>query len=96
MATNQNTAKHTPGPWVVAPSSNPRNGSGWRDIHSVGGDFSPSYVGEALERDANLIAAAPDLLAAIKAMLDADMTTESGIEATKMARAAVAKAEAVQ
>jgi hypothetical protein len=58
--------KHTQGPWIVAPSSNKGNGSGWRDIHSISGEFSPSYVGEALEQDARLIAAAPDLLKALE------------------------------
>jgi len=56
---------HTPGPWTVAPSSNPKNGSGWRDIHSLGGEFSPAYIGEAMAYDAQLIAAAPELLAAL-------------------------------
>lgn len=51
------------------PSSNPKNGTGWRDIVSTGGAFSPSYVGEALARDARLIASAPDLLAALKLAL---------------------------
>jgi hypothetical protein len=57
------TNKHTPGPWEVRPSSNPRNGSAWRDIVSMGQEFSCSYVGEALEQDAALIASAPALLA---------------------------------
>jgi hypothetical protein len=59
-------SKHTPGPWVVATSSNKHNGSGWRDIHSTSGPFAPSYVGEALEDDARLIAAAPDMLSLLK------------------------------
>lgn len=54
--------KHTPGPWIIAPSSKKGNGTGWRDIHSTGAVFSPCYVGEALEQDAHLIAAAPELL----------------------------------
>ena len=59
----------TPGPWAVQQSSNPGNGASWRDIVSTGGAFGPSYVGEALERDAYLIAAAPDLLAACEFVL---------------------------
>jgi hypothetical protein len=58
--------QHTPGPWETRPTSNPKNGTGWRDIVSTGTTYSPSYVGEALEHDAALIAAAPDLLAALK------------------------------
>jgi hypothetical protein len=60
---------HTPGPWIVTPSSNPQNGTGWRDIVSNGCVFSPCYVGEALEQDAHLIASAPDLLEAAKKAL---------------------------
>lgn len=59
-------ATHTPGPWEVRQSSNPKNGTSWRDIVSLSGQFSPSYVGEALEKDAHLIAAAPELLEAVR------------------------------
>jgi len=58
--------QHTPGPWEIRPSSNPANGAGWRDIVSIGATFNPSYVGEALENDARLIAAAPLLLEALR------------------------------
>lgn len=57
----------TPIPWAVRPSSDPRNGSDWRDIVSLGTEF-PSYVGEAHKDDARLIAAAPDMLAALRAI----------------------------
>ena len=61
--------KHTPGPWAIAASSNPDNGTGWRDIVSTGTVFSPSYVGEALDDDAAFIVRAcnshDDLLAAL-------------------------------
>lgn len=56
------TTEHTPGPWRVVPSTNPKNGTNWRDIVSTGGEFSPAYVGEAQEADARLMAAAPELL----------------------------------
>jgi len=79
---------HTQGPWIVAPSSNKGNGSDWRDIHSIGGEFSPSYVGEALEQDAYLIAAAPDLLSLVRAWL---MTDPHGPHSDKC-REAIAKA----
>jgi hypothetical protein len=62
--------KHTAGPWETRPSSNKNNGSDWRDIVSLGGEFSPSYVGEALDRDASLIAAAPDLLEVLQETFD--------------------------
>lgn len=57
---------HTAAPWIVAPSSNPKNGTDWRDILSIGGKIKGSYVGEALEKDAYLIAAAPKMLAALE------------------------------
>jgi len=91
-------ATHTPGPWAVAPSSNKGNGSGWRDIVSLGGEFSPAYVGEAIERDAVLIAAAPELLAALESVCNwADMfrdslAYESGRSQIDAARAAIQKA----
>ena len=91
---------HTPGPWAVAPSSKPGNGTAWRDIVSMGTQFAPSYVGEAQEQDAALIAAAPDLLVALEALLhglrkvtsQADWNAERE-EASAMARAAIAKAK---
>jgi len=61
---------HTPGPWRVTPSCRIGNGSAWRDILSDGTEFAPSYIGEALDKDAALIAAAPDLLAALQALTD--------------------------
>ena len=81
----------TPGPWAVQQSSNPGNGASWRDIVSDGQAFGPSYVGEALERDAYLIAAAPDLLAALKFVLSAP--GEQLDAAFSAARAAIDKAE---
>ena len=58
--------KHTQGPWEVIPSSKPGNGTGWRDIVTTTGPYAPTYIGEALEENARLIAAAPDLLAALQ------------------------------
>ena len=81
----------TPGPWAVQQSSNPGNGALWRDIVSTGGAFGPSYVGEALAQDAHLIAAAPDLLAALKFVLSAH--GEQLDAAFAQAQAAIAKAE---
>jgi hypothetical protein len=86
--------KHTQGQWIVAPSSNKGNGSAWRDIHSTGGPFSPSYVGEALEQDAQLIAAAPDLLEALQQLVDSDPVdaVRNPELAFRKAREAIAKA----
>ena len=62
------TTQHTPGPWRAVPPTRAGNGLAWRDIVSDGTAFAPSYVAEALDCDATLIAAAPDLLAALQAV----------------------------
>lgn len=85
-----NYQTHTPAPWIVAPHTNPKHGSGWREIHSTGGAFSPSYVGEALEKDAYLISAAPELLDALKSIFEGTGMTGENMD---KARAAIAKAE---
>ena len=96
------STKHTPGPWDVRKSSNPKNGTAWRDIVSLGGDFGPSYVGEALDVDARLIAAAPDLLAALEEIMGFSPSFIDGrthyvkitpsAKSIRQARAAIAKA----
>lgn len=83
---------HTPGPWAIVPSSNPKNGSAWCDIVSMGGEFSPAYVGEALDRDAFLIAAAPDLLAALMMVLDDPEALDGRPRTAEFVRKAIAKA----
>jgi len=89
---------HTPGPWIIQPTSRAGNGSAWRDIVSTGTTFSPCYVSEALERDAQLIAAAPDLLAALQSVVAryAPTTSPADDEVAAMwrsARSAIAKAQ---
>lgn len=90
---------HTPGPFEVRPTSRPGNGSAWRDIVSVGVPYSPCYVGEALERDAYLFAAAPDLLAALEqaraALPDAWAAVKCDVprEVLELIDAAIAKAK---
>jgi hypothetical protein len=90
--------QHTPGPFEVRPASNPKNGTGWRDIVSVGTVFSPSYVGEALEQDAYLFAASPDLLAACKTakaflMAHHELEDQATQELADELNEAIAKAE---
>lgn len=53
---------HTPGPWKVGGHPNDGSGSDWREIVSLGTEFSPSFIGTALRGNAYLIAAAPELL----------------------------------
>lgn len=85
--------KHTPGPWTVSKSgvSVDAGPTGPRIRQERG---APD---EELRANASLIAAAPDLLAAVKALL---IVAEHGEceamhpdEADHMARAAIAKAE---
>ena len=86
---------------VTAPSSNPKNGSNWRDLHQTDAHYSPCYIGEAKDQEtANLFAAAPDLLAAVKALLRCqdivcDESAGSTEAAVEMAQAAVRKAVGV-
>jgi hypothetical protein len=93
---------HTPGPWRVTPSCRIGNGSAWRDILSDGTEFAPSYVGEALDKDAALIAAAPDLLAALRALMALEVKghaladrlqfSDAGRALLNQCRAAIARA----
>lgn len=91
-------SKHTPGPWInlgngdiVAQSENYCGGE--KDIASV---FLTSNDED--EANANLIAAAPELLEALKDMLDGheDACTGYGEGAADKARAAIAKATGSQ
>lgn len=87
------TAQHTRGPWKI----NPAESSQVKLIDSTDG-----AVGEMIDcrnpADARLIAAAPDLLAALEALLDAPTDVHSVIGAAKLrmawetARVAIAKA----
>jgi hypothetical protein len=92
-------SKHTPGPWHIDPIKAHANGN--RRIMAE--QCTPvAVVPEHLAADARLIAAAPDLLEALKAMLNhtADLDPMQGyppeedFSAVKQARAAIDKAEA--
>jgi hypothetical protein len=87
------TAKHTPGPWKW-------DGGGYVDapagcIAGINATSSPSVS----EANARLIAAAPELLAACRVLLegidDHWATTEAGINAIDYARIAISKATGV-
>jgi len=102
---NKNT-KHTPGPWIVEECHNidgskflTINGQGpygaWlADIQGGLINGHPADVTEKHLANARLIAAAPELLAALKELL-ADKYLADPINAERMAktRAAIAKAE---
>lgn len=89
----------------VVPSSKRGNGTGWRDIVSDDGPYRGYYVGEALEDDATLFAAAPELLDAGQlladlvelwmngALKDIGITWIDAPPALKDMRAAIAKAK---
>lgn len=89
-------SKHTPGPW------RPKNGTvlanSYEGTHCSDADiagYGAPLVCESIRTDANarLIAAAPDLLEALKAMLDYYGSHTARVECQDMARAAIAKAE---
>ena len=93
--------KHTPGPWAVE-----KDGSSlWVVAHQPAWRSQPDGVRpiptdtriKCGEANAHLIAAAPDLLAALKrcagVISGSTMTKNELIEALEMSRAAIAKAE---
>jgi hypothetical protein len=85
------SAKHTPGPWEVGDAPDDR-------VAVHGGTVCVAVVGDkgfaAVEADAYLIAAAPELLAALEGLL-ADPYLSHSINNDRMApaRAAIAKAK---
>lgn len=85
---------HTPGPWVAVsrPTYAGRLTGEECDVTEVSGTATRSKIATVYwSRDQKLIAAAPDLLAACEAFLEAD--NHDGIQlAYVMAREAVAKA----
>ena len=67
------TTAHTPGPWIVGPHPGNSAGEDWRMILADTPEFGPLYIGEAIEPDARLIAAAPNMLSAL-------MTARDGLQ----------------
>lgn len=92
------STKHTPGLWALSRTptywkvGDPRIKSrkGTRLIAAV------SHANPNAEADAKLIAAAPDLLAALQAVLNSCLDSQGLADAYKQARAAIAKAEGKQ
>ena len=100
---------HTPGPWMVTPDHDaidkaraegrePHVLHDNRFVSSVDGDLVCSLRDQPTQRaDARLIAAAPDLLAALKNMVGAyggePMSAEGSLDAYENAKAVIAKAE---
>jgi hypothetical protein len=90
--------KHTPGPWRVGGHPRDNSGTAWHEILTDADEFGPSYVCQAMEQDARLIAAAPDLLAALRmAVARIEVANAEGNPILSAwladARAAIARAE---
>lgn len=86
------TTKHTPGQWLSG-----RNHRWGRQVFARSSDFGTiivAHLGDADfdEANAHLIAAAPDLLAALEAMVRSDSWADADVKMVN-ARAAIAKAK---
>jgi hypothetical protein len=84
-------SEHTPGPWI--PSASRVNANNDESICWIAPLVGHDVCGDREIANARLIAAAPDLLAACRAVVE---RWESGdlAEATRMCAAAIAKTEA--
>ena len=87
------SAKHTPGPWKATCRDMIYKGGDWSEDEflqwEVEGPRAPFGRGDFFQADAQLIAAAPELLEALQDLCDT--LGECGM--TEKARAAIAKAE---
>lgn len=88
------TTKHTPGPWSVM-SEWPEELDGYEHHCVVGADNEPLTDYPANEADIVLMAAAPELLAALELLVDNPYRegTESDERLRRIALAAIAKAK---
>lgn len=89
------TTKHTPGPWHLSAAKD----CIWHQDH--GRICTPPNHAQVWnwEPNARLIAAAPELLAALEALLDMDVAYQRGprvADAVEVARSALAKAKGKQ
>ena len=62
-------AKHTPGPWVVWPHLDSYHIRGAMKNIAFTNQVSPSHMGKEEQANARLIAAAPNMLAALRAIV---------------------------
>ena len=84
-------SKHTPGPWTAIPDTQDGSRENWYVLTDKEDALSLGLS----EPDAHLIAAAPDLLAALKEIVAGiSVGTNPDHPWIKEARAAIAKAEA--
>jgi cytochrome P450 len=92
-------SKHTPGPWSVSSRDHVYyvTSDDEMDVCRVYGanEFSNAEQTANAEADAAMIAAAPDMLAALRALVNGAFATALASSAVEQARAAIAKAEGV-
>lgn len=88
-------SKHTPGPWVARPDPNACLPDDW--CVGIGDSLANiDKVAVCSERDARLIAAAPELLEACQALIaycDKNPPMGDSLWSVRQIRAAIAKAE---
>ena len=103
MNTSNTQATHTPGPWTAVANRPDEDGGKLDRVRSADGHLVagiPAYEHDQAEEDANarLIAAAPELLAALEGLLAQYRLTRPQIFGTdgheQTALAAIAKAKA--
>ena len=91
-------SEHTPGPWTIRQE---KHGGPWYHIDAPGGDWVAQVAGPD-SPNARLIAAAPDLLAALKTVAEAARMTRTSAKSARtvtskqladMINEAIAKAE---
>jgi len=87
------TNKHTPGPWEVSKHATPEYAPQYGVYTGNGNDFA-IVNGDNATADAALIAAAPELLAALQDMLNNFGANDTDTPFIVNARAAIAKAKA--
>ena len=88
------TSKHTPGPWRLSPADDTvvidATGS---EVAAIDGDYNQPEAWPLMEANARLIAAAPDMLAALEAIMGERWSPGGRSEhVSDLARAAIAKA----
>ena len=97
--TKTKEAKHTPGPWKAESAAGQHDTAGWMVLGRSRLVASVSNLWEDAEANARLIAAAPELLEALKNIVDwfdvkRDLNDGAQSETLKEALAALDKAEA--
>lgn len=86
--------KHTPGPWEFSAGADYGDEGNYADVTALNGDVIIARVNNLIPASAangELLAAAPNLLDALVALVECEQTTPEPWEA---ARAAIAKATA--